>query len=103
MFTLMKLKLACPEVGHVSHGSRPIEASEGLHYFKQSMGFEMQSFTEHLVFNPLLKPVLSWKGDAVVNRLARRHPESLFWRRASKALRMAREQMAYASSTTEVV
>lgn len=103
MFTLMKLKLACPEVGHVSHGSKPIEASEGLHYFKRSMGFEMLPFAEHLVFNPLLKPVLSWKGDAVVNGLARRHPESLFWRRASKALRMARVQMVYASGTTEGV
>ena len=50
-------------------------------------------YSEQVAFNPLLKPVLMWKGDAVVSRLARRHPDSLFWRRASRALKLAKGEL----------
>jgi hypothetical protein len=63
---------------------------KGLDYFKTSMGFELQPFTDHVAFNPLVKPFLNWKGDAVVGRLAQRYPDNLFWQRAVRALRVAR-------------
>jgi len=90
LFTVMKNKLACPEVACVSHGPKALAVGKGLAYFKTSMGFEMQPYTDHVVFNPLVKPFLLWKGDAVVNRLVQRYPDNLFWQRASRALRVAR-------------
>jgi hypothetical protein len=90
LFTVMKTKLACPEVGYISHGPKALAVGKGLDYFKTSMGFEMQPYTDHVVFNPLVKPFLMWKGDAVVDRLVQRYPDNLFWQRASRALRVAR-------------
>jgi hypothetical protein len=90
LFTVMKTKLACPEVASISHGPKALAVGKGLDYFKTSMGFEMQPYTDHVVFNPLVKPFLMWKGDAVVNRLVQRYPDNLFWQRASRALRVAR-------------
>jgi hypothetical protein len=90
LFTVMKTKLASPEVGYISHGPKALAVGKGLDYFKTSMGFELQPYTDHVVFNPLAKPFLMWKGDAVVHRLVQRYPDSLFWQRASRALRVAR-------------
>jgi hypothetical protein len=90
LFTVMKTKLASPEVGYISHGPKALAVGKGLDYFKTSMGFELQPYTDHVVFNPLAKPFLMWKGDAVVDRLVQRYPDNLFWQRASRALRVAR-------------
>jgi len=90
LFTVMKTKLACPEVGYISHGPKALAVGKGLDYFKTSMGFELQPYADHVVFNPLVKPFLMWKGDAVVDRLVQRYPDNLFWQRASRALRVAR-------------
>jgi hypothetical protein len=90
LFTVMKTKLACPEVGYISHGPKALAVGKGLDYFKTSMGFELQPYTDHVVFNPLVKPFLMWKGDAVVDRLVQRYPDNLFWQRAARALRVAR-------------
>ncbi len=86
LFTVMKTKLACPEVGYISHGPKALAVGKGLDYFKTSMGFEMQPYTDHVVFNPLVKPFLMWKGDAVVDKLVQRYPGNLFWQRASTSL-----------------
>jgi hypothetical protein len=94
LFAMMKAKLACPEVRFLSHGPKAFAAKEGLRHFKTSMGFGLEPHTEGVVFNPLLKPFLMWKGDAVVGRFARIYPESLFWRRASKAIEMAKEGLS---------
>jgi hypothetical protein len=90
LFTVMKTKLACPEVGYISHGPKALAVGKGLNYFKTSMGFELEPYTDHVVFNPLVRPFLVWKGDAVVDRLVQRYPDNLFWQRASRALRVAR-------------
>jgi hypothetical protein len=90
LFTVMKTKLGCPEVGYISHGPKALAVGKGLDYFKTSMGFELQPYTDHVVFNPLVKPFLMWKGDAVVDRLVQRYPHNLFWQRAARALRVAR-------------
>jgi hypothetical protein len=90
LFTVMKTKLASPKVAYISHGPKALAVGKGLDYYKTSMGFEMQPFTDHVVFNPLVKPFLMWKGDAVVNKLVQRYPDNLFWQRASRALRVAR-------------
>jgi len=90
LFAVMKTKLACPEVGFISHGPKALAVGKGLEYYKTSMGLEVQPCTERIVFNPLIKPFLNWKGDAIVGRLARRYPDNLFWQRASRALSVAR-------------
>ena len=54
------------------------------------MGFELEPCTEQVIFNPLIKPFVMWKGAAIVDRLRHRYPDSLFWQRASRALRVAR-------------
>lgn len=101
LFAVMKAKFACPEVGFISHGPKALAVGRGLEYYKTSMGLEIQPCTERIVFNPLIKPFLSWKGDAVVNRLRRRYPDSLFWQRASRALRVARGEEIDAESVAE--
>jgi hypothetical protein len=90
LFTVMKTKLACPAVAYISHGPKALAVGKGLEYYKTSMGFELQPFTDHVVFNPLVKPFLMWKGDAVVDRLVQRYPDNLFWQRASRALQVAK-------------
>jgi hypothetical protein len=102
LFTVMKTKLACPEVGYISHGPKALAVGKGLDYFKTSMGFEMQPYTDHVVFNPLVKPFLMWKGDAVVDRLVQRYPDNLFWQRASRALRVARGEEPRAEDSIEL-
>lgn len=101
LFAVMKAKFACPEVGFISHGPKALAVGRGLEYYKTSMGLEIQPCTEQIVFNPLIKPFLSWKGDAVVNRLRRRYPDNLFWQRASRALRVARGEEIDAESLAE--
>jgi hypothetical protein len=64
-------------------------ASKGLAHFKAGMGFTLRPYSEQLAFNPLLKPFLMWKGDAIVSRFAQRYPDNQFWLRASRALRLA--------------
>lgn len=88
LFTVMKTAMARPEVGWISNGQIALAAKEGLYHFKTSMGFAIHPFKEQVVFNPLMKPGL-WAGRAMTSRLARVHPENLFWRRASKALELA--------------
>lgn len=90
LFTVMKTKLACPQVRFLSHGPKALAVGKGLEYYKTSMGFTLEPFTDQIIFNPLLKPLLMWKGDAIVSRLLQRYPDSLFWQRASRALRVAR-------------
>lgn len=90
LFTVIKAKMACPEVRFISHGPKALAVGKGLEYYKTSMGFELQPFTEQVVFNPVIKPFVMWKGNVVVNRLARHYPNNLFWQRASRALRVAR-------------
>ncbi|MBF6568296.1 MAG: hypothetical protein IVW54_05410 [Candidatus Binataceae bacterium] len=103
LFTVMKTKFACPEVGFISHGPKALAVGKGLEYYKTSMGLEIQPCTEQVVFNPLIKPFISWKGDAVVNRMVRRHPENLFWRRAARALSVARGEESGAQSGAEEI
>jgi len=88
LFTVMKTALARPEVGFVANGQIALAAKEGLFHFKTSMGFEIHPFKEQMIFNPLIRPGL-WVGKAVTSRVTRTHPQSLFWRRASKALELA--------------
>ena len=90
LFAVMKIKLACPEVRFISHGPKALAVGKGLHYYKTSMGFKLQPFADHVAFNPVVKPFLMWKGDALVNKLVQRYPDNLFWQRASRALCVAR-------------
>src|SRR6266851_999657 len=89
LFTVVKAKMACPEVRFLSHGVKALVASKGLAHFKEGMGFTLRPYSEQVAFNPLLKPFLMWKGDTVVRRLAQRYPDNQFWLRASRALRLA--------------
>jgi hypothetical protein len=101
LFAVMKAKIACPEVGFISHGPKALAVGKGLEYYKTSMGLEIEPCTEQVVFNPLIRPFLGWKGDVVINRMLRRYPDNLFWRRASRALSVARGEEIAAQSVEE--
>jgi hypothetical protein len=90
LFTVTKAKLACPEVSFVLHGHKALAVGKGLDYYRTSMGFEVRPFRDQVVFNPLVKPFLMWKGDALISKLVKRYPDNLFWLRASRALRVAK-------------
>jgi hypothetical protein len=93
LFTVIKTKLADPSVKSVSHGAKAFAARKSLEHFKTSMGFRLQPYGEQVVFNPLLKPILMWKGDALASWLAHRYPKNLFWLRASRALKLAKGEL----------
>jgi hypothetical protein len=88
VFTVTKLKLSSPEVGFVSYGLKSLDDTPGLNRFKLHMGFELKPFKECIVFNPLLQPFLLFGGRTVIEWMARRHPESDLWRKASRTLRL---------------
>lgn len=94
LFTVIKSGLASPKVGYVSSGLRPLASSEGLDYFKISMGFTARPLNDCVVFNPLIKPFLTWQGAALASRLAQRNPRKLFWRKASAAIRQSKNGAA---------
>lgn len=89
LFTFLKAELARPEVKWVSNGQIAMAAREGLSHFKTSMGFKIEPFKEQVVLNPLVKHT-AWIGKALTSRLTRLYPENLFWRRAARALDLAR-------------
>lgn len=89
VFTVTKLKLSSPEVRYVSYGLKSLDDTAGLDHFKLRMGFEIMPFKESIVFNPLLKPLLFLGGRKVIEWMARRHPESDLWRKASRVLQLA--------------
>jgi len=90
IFTVTKLKLSCPEVGYVSYGLKSLDDTGGLDHFKLRMGFELKPFKDCIVFNPLLKPFFLFGGNRVIEWMARRHPESDLWRKASRAIDIAK-------------
>jgi hypothetical protein len=89
LFTYLKAELARPEVKWISNGQVALAAREGLSHFKTSMGFKIEPFKEQVVLNPLVKHT-AWIGKVLTNRLTRLYPENLFWRRAARALDLAR-------------
>ena len=90
VFTVTKLKLSSPEVGYVSYGLKSLDDTGGLDHFKLRMGFELKPFKEDIVFNPLLKPLLFLGGSKLIKWMARQHPESDLWRKASRILCLAK-------------
>jgi hypothetical protein len=101
LFSVMKTTLARPEVRTINHGPKALAAGKGLQYYKTSMGFQLEPFSEQVVFNPLIKPLVMWKGDLIVDRLRERYPDNLFWQRASRALRVARGEEPTAEAVSE--
>jgi hypothetical protein len=88
-FTVTKLKVTCPQVACVSYGLKsPDYKARGTEEFKLNMGFELRPFGDSVVFNPLLKPFLWPKA---IRWMARRYPDSDFWRRASGVLHASRQ------------
>jgi hypothetical protein len=88
LFTMVKSKLACPEVRCVLFGTKTLAPRPGLDHFKRSMGFEIRPFKECVVLNPLFSRI-SMAGTQLVNRIARHYPQNLFWQTASEALNLA--------------
>jgi hypothetical protein len=89
-FVVLKEKLSSGIASSVSHGQIALAAREGLFRFKRGMGFEIQPFKERVIFNPLMKTTLRI-GRGISAALQRRDPESLFWRRVSRSIDLARE------------
>jgi hypothetical protein len=94
LFTVVKSGLASPKVGYVSSGLKPLASSEGLDYFKISMGFTPSPLNDRVVFNPLIGPLLAWPGAALASRLAKLNPRRLFWRKLSAAIRLNKDSAA---------
>ena len=80
IFTVTKLKLACPEINIVSYGLRGLENSTGLDHFKFSMGFGKRPFHRRLVINPVLRPMLALGGRKLISTVAQKSAEKSFWR-----------------------
>ncbi len=89
VFTVLRTKLASPEVGYVSYGLKSIEDTAGVDHFKERMGFQLRPFKEGIVIHPALKPFLLLGGRSGVAMMARRRPDSDFWRKALRAVDIA--------------
>ena len=81
-FIVTKSKLSDPRVACVCYGAEsPFTVS--LDEYKLRMGYQRKVFGERIVVNPLMQPVLSLGGRRIIDWVARTHPESKTWRRAS--------------------
>lgn len=83
-FLLTKQKLALPGVRSICYGVKTLTRPT-LDEYKMRMGFEVKTFGERIVFNPLLRLVLSLGGDKAVHWIAKRRPEG-GWGRLSLML-----------------
>jgi Acetyltransferase (GNAT) domain len=88
-FSVTRLKLALPEVACVSYGLKSLDDAEGVERFKHRMGFRLRPSGDCVVFNPLLRPLLTASAH-LVHRMARRRAQSDFWRKASAVLARTR-------------
>lgn len=83
VFTVTRRALVEEGVGAVSYGLRSVDDTDGLNHFKIRMGFQLVPRTDRVVVNPILKPLLALGGRQGLVAMARRHPESDFWRKAA--------------------
>jgi hypothetical protein len=81
-FSVTRMLLARPEVNSVCYGHDSLVVP-GIDFYKERMGFERRPFGEGVVFNPLLRPLLSFGGRQIVAWAARNRPRSTAWRKAS--------------------
>jgi hypothetical protein len=86
VFAVTKRALSRADVAWVSYGLNGLDGTRGLEQFKFRMGFGKKHFRERVVFNPAVKPFLSLGGRKIIRAMARKHPESDLWRKASAVL-----------------
>jgi hypothetical protein len=86
IFTVTKLKLSQQAVAKVSYGLNSIDYTPGLEHFKLRMGFTKSPLKERIVLNPMATPLLALGGRKIIGRVARKHPHSDLWRKASTIL-----------------
>ena len=83
-FLLTKQKISSPEIASICYGVKTLTRST-LDDYKSRMGYELKTFAERIVFNPLLQPILSLGGDRIIHWIAKRRPTQA-WRRLSLIL-----------------
>ena len=90
VFEVTRRSLKDPRVRLVSYGLLGLTDNGTLEHFKFSMGFSLEPIRDHVVINPVLRPFLEFGGRRWVERRHRSRPDCDFWRKASKALMLAR-------------
>lgn len=83
-FAVTKQKIASPGVNMVCYGVKTLTRPT-LDEYKLRMGFEALEFSERVMFNPLVQPLLSLGGNKIVHWLAKRRPQGS-WARFSLML-----------------
>lgn len=82
LFTVLHQVLSRPQVEQVFFGVESIEGLSSIDQFKLSMGFVRSPIRQRVVLHPLLRPALCNPLTArAVCELARRRPQSEFWRK----------------------
>lgn len=82
LFTVVQNMLSRPEMEQIWFGAESFEDVSGTDHFKLSMGFVKAPIRQRVVFHPLLRPALC--NPLVIRAvcgLARRLPQSEFWRK----------------------
>ncbi len=90
VFEVTRRSLNDPRVRLVSYGLLGLTDNGSLEHFKFGMGFSLKPLGDRVVINPVLKPFLDLGGRRWVERRHRSRPDCDFWRKASKALMLAR-------------
>jgi hypothetical protein len=88
MFTVTQQGLQRADVGYVSYGLRSLDDTPGLNRFKVHMGYTVEPFQERIEVHPVAALALRMGGNGFINWVSSRRPESDFWRKASKILRL---------------
>jgi GNAT superfamily N-acetyltransferase len=97
-FAVTKLKLSDPKVTCVSYGLKSLEDTEGLNLYKIRMGFQLEPRSDCVVFNPVVKPLLSGLGRKLIVWIARQRPDNDLLRKVSYAIK---EDKGVRSNSTE--
>jgi len=82
LFTVLRQLLSRPQIEQVFFGVESIEGLSRIDDFKLSMGFVKSPIRQRVVLHPLLRPALcNPLAVRAVYGLARRQPQSEFWRK----------------------
>ena len=82
LFTVLRQMLSRPQIEQVFFGVESIEGLSSIDEFKLSMGFVKSPIRQRVVLHPLLRPALcNPLAVRAVCGLARRQPQSEFWRK----------------------
>ncbi len=94
IFTITRDMLARSDVHWVDLGLESLERMDSLEHFKLGMGFRKEPVRQHVVLNPLVRPIFNRATVVLARSFIRKWGRTEFWRRVDGILRFYQESHA---------